>query len=113
MRKSMLSKLMLIGAVAALAAMTTSCSKLQARDHLNKGVQAFTNAQYPDAVEHFKEAVTLDPGFSAARLYLATAYMQQWIPGTDTPPNNRMAVAAMENFKKVLEQEPANTVAIA
>jgi tetratricopeptide (TPR) repeat protein len=104
---------LLILAVAALAVFGTSCNKLKARDQLNKGVQDFTAAQYDSAVDHFKEAVTLDPGFSAARLYLATAYMQQWIPGTDTPPNNRMAVAAMENFKKVLEQEPANTVAIA
>src|SRR5450432_2571493 len=113
MRKSMLNKLMLIGAVAALAAMTTSCSKLQARDHLNKGVQAFTNAQYPDAVEHFKAAVELDPGFSAARLYLATAYMQQYIPGAESPDNVKMAQAAFDNFQKVLEQEPKNTIAIA
>jgi tetratricopeptide (TPR) repeat protein len=109
----MLNKLMLIGAVAALAAMTTSCSKLQARDHLNKGVQAFTNAQYPDAVEHFKAAVELDPGFSAARLYLATAYMQQYIPGAESPDNMKMAQAAFDNFQKVLEQEPKNTIAIA
>ena len=106
-------KVMLILAVAALAALSISCNQLKARDQLNKGVQAFTNAQYPEAVEHFKTAVELDPGFAAARLYLATAYMQQYIPGADSPENNKMAVAAFDNFKKVLEQEPKNTVAIA
>ena len=106
-------KVMLVLAVAALAVLGTSCNQLKARDQLNKGVQAFNAAQYPEAVEHFKTAVELDPGFSAARLYLATAYMQQYIPGADSPENNKMAVAAFDNFKKVLEQEPKNTVAIA
>ena len=93
-------KVMLVLAVAALAVLGTSCNKLKARDQLNKGVQAFTAAQYPEAVERFKTAVELDPGFSAARLYLATAYMQQYIPGADSPENNKMAMAAFDNFKK-------------
>ncbi len=59
----------------------TGCEKLRARDHLNKGVQAFKTAKYTQAVDHFKEAVQLDPEFATARLYLATAYMSQYIPG--------------------------------
>jgi tetratricopeptide (TPR) repeat protein len=106
-------KVMLVLAVAALAVLGTSCNQLKARDQLNKGVQAFTAAQYPEAVERFKNAVELDPGFSAARLYLATAYMQQYIPGSDSPENVKMAEAAFDNFKKVLEQEPKNAIAIA
>jgi Tfp pilus assembly protein PilF len=106
-------KAMLILAVAALAVLATSCNQLRARDQLNKGVQAFTNAQYPEAVERFKTACELDPGFAAARLYLATAYMQQYIPGADSPENNKMAQAAQDNFMKVLEQEPKNSLAMA
>ncbi|MBS1859312.1 MAG: hypothetical protein JST11_28320, partial [Acidobacteria bacterium] len=90
-----------------------SCNQLRARDQLNQGVRAFTAAQYPEAVEHFKSACDLDPGFSAARLYLATAYMQQYIPGVDSPDNNKMAQGAFDNFKKVLDVEPKNTIAIA
>ena len=55
-------KVMLVLAVAALAVLSMSCNQLKARDQLNKGVQAFTAAQYPEAVEHFKTAVELDPG---------------------------------------------------
>lgn len=106
-------KLAWILAVAALAVMATSCKKLQSRDQLNKGVQAFTNAQYPEAVERFKTAVELDPNFPTARLYLATAYMQQYVPGADSPENNRMAEEAFRQFKLVLEQSPRDTVAIA
>ena len=102
----------LIVAVTALALMAASCTKLQSRDQLNKGVQAFKNAQYPEAVEHFKTAVELDPNFPVARLYLATAYMQQYIPGADSPENNQMAQAAHDQFMKVLEQSPKDKVAI-
>ena len=77
-------KFALILAVAALAALGTSCTQLRARDQINKGVAAFKGAQYPEAVEHFKTAVELDPNFITARLYLATAYMQQYFPGSET-----------------------------
>ena len=107
MRKTILAL-----AIAALA-LGTSCNKLQSRDHLNKGVQAFTAAQYPEAVEHFKTAVELDPNFPTARLYLATAYMQQYIPGADSPENMKMASEAFNQFQKVLEQDPKDSVAIA
>jgi tetratricopeptide (TPR) repeat protein len=106
-------KLTLILAAAACLVLSSGCAKLQSRDHLNKGVQAFTAAQYPQAVEHFKTAVDLDPNFPTARLYLATAYMQQYIPGADSPENNKMSQEAFNQFQKVLDQDPKNTVAIA
>jgi tetratricopeptide (TPR) repeat protein len=100
-------------AVAALTLLASGCQKLKARDELNKGVQAFKSAQYPQAVEKFKSAVELDPGFSTARLYLATAYMQQYIPGADSPDNMQMADAAKSQFEQVLAAEPKNELAIA
>src|SRR5271157_4359444 len=106
-------KMALILGVAALAVLSVSCNQLKSRDQLNQGVQAFKNAQYPEAVEHFKTAVELDPNFPTARLYLATAYMQQYIPGAESPENTQMARAAYDQFMKVLEQDPKNNVAIA
>jgi tetratricopeptide (TPR) repeat protein len=106
-------KVLVVLALAAITVFATSCEKLKARDELNKGVQAFKNAQYPAAVEKFKSAVELDPSFDTARLYLATAYMQQYIPGADSPENVQMATAAREQFQKVLDKDPKNTLAIA
>jgi tetratricopeptide (TPR) repeat protein len=85
---------------------TVGCNKLRARDQLNKGVQAYKNAKYEDAIEHFKNAVQLDPSLVNARLYLATAYMGQYIPGADSPDNNRYAEEAIATFKDVLAQNP-------
>lgn len=99
-------------AVVVLSGSLTGCRKLEARDDLNKGVAAFKNARYPDAVLFFTKAVELDPTFVTARLYLATAYSNQYIPGADSPENVEMAKNAMENFQKVLDAEPKNATAI-
>src|SRR5271165_1915102 len=82
------------------------CSKLRARDQLNKGVRSYKNAKYEDAIEHFKNAVALDPRLINARLYLATAYAQQYIPGADSAENNRYAEQAIDVFKQVLDLHP-------
>lgn len=84
-----------------------------ARNWLNQGVAAFRTAQYPAAVEAFQKALQLDPNFKTARLYLATAYMQQFIPGVTSPENEAVAAKALENFNWVLDLDPSNTVAIA
>lgn len=94
-----------IAAVAALALLAAGCTQLRSRDQINKGVSAFKSAQFPQAVEHFKSAVELEPEFSTARLYLATAYMQQYVPGSEDPQNVKMADQALAEFKKVLEKD--------
>jgi Tfp pilus assembly protein PilF len=105
--------ILLAASVAALSVLASGCQKLKARDNLNKGVQAYKNAQYPQAVEFFKTAVELDPEFPTARLYLATAYVSQYIPGAESEENMQMARAAHEQFNLVLEKDPKNEVAIA
>ena len=102
-----------VGIAGLLMLVATGCDKLKSRDQLNKGVKAFKNAKYADAVEHFKEAIALDPTNPNARLYLATAYMSQWIPGAESPENLEMANKAKDEFMKVLDQDPTNTTALA
>lgn len=84
----------------------------ESRNQLNQGVQAFRSGNYAEAVQGFQRAVDLDPSFVIARLYLATAYMQQYIPGADSPENNQMATRAQEAFLQVLAVEPNNAVAM-
>ncbi|HVP51002.1 MAG TPA: tetratricopeptide repeat protein [Terriglobales bacterium] len=84
------------------------CNKLKARDQLNKGVQSYKNARYEDAIAHFQKAVALDPKLLNARLYLATAYAQRYVPGADTPENNQIGQQAIDEYKKVLQVDPRN-----
>src|SRR5436190_8790954 len=95
-----------------LAAGLSGCSKLKARDLLNKGVAAFKNAQYDTAIEYFKQAKQLDPGLMNARLYLATAYATQYIPGAPSEQNVRLGNAAVDEFREVLQIDPNNLSAI-
>ncbi len=89
-------------------AFTAGCDKLKARDQLNKGVASYKNAKYEQAIDHFQQAVSLDPTLENARLYLATAYAQQYIPGVDSPDNNRMGEQAVDAYKAVLDKDPNN-----
>ena len=108
-----ISKWAVITAAAAFVFLGTSCAKLKSRDEMNKGVQAYKNAKYVDAVNHFKSAVELDPTNQNAQLYLATSYMTQWVPGADSPENNRAQKAAKQEFLKVLDKDPQNKIALA
>jgi tetratricopeptide (TPR) repeat protein len=90
----------------------SGCSKLKARDLLNKGVAAYKNAQYDTAIEDFKEAKDLDPQLMNARLYLATAYASQYIPGAPSEQNVRLGNQAVTEFKDVLSIDDKNLSAI-
>ncbi len=90
----------------------SGCGKLRARDLLNKGVAAFKNAQFDAAVEDFKQAKELDPSLTNARLYLATAYASQYIPGAPSEENINHGKEAVAEYQGVLETDPNNLSAI-
>jgi tetratricopeptide (TPR) repeat protein len=106
-------RFVLLGALMLLLATTSGCRRLRARDQLNKGVEAYRNAQFQAAILHFKEAVSLDSTLLNARLYLATAFYQQYIPGGESPENLKIAQQAIDAFEDVLKVDPNNTTAIA
>jgi len=106
-----LKSLAIISCVLIAAMSFAGCSfysKLRARDQLNKGVQAFGENEYAKATEFFVKAVELDPEFEVARMYLATAYTQQFVPGSPDPKSNEMAQAAIRTFKEVFDSNPEN-----
>jgi tetratricopeptide (TPR) repeat protein len=103
--------MILLFAVAATFAVS-GCAKLKARDDLNKGVNAFTAAQFDTAIEYFKQAKQLDPTLMNARLFLARAYAQQYIPGAPSDQNKRYAEQAIQEWKEVLQMDPNNLNAI-
>jgi tetratricopeptide (TPR) repeat protein len=108
-----LYKLAPLMGVLILVAAFTGCNKLKARNHLNMGVAAFRNAQFQVAIDHFQEAVRLDPSLLNARLYLATAYAQQYVPGGESEENTKMGQEAIKAFENVLSIDPGNTTALA
>lgn len=110
MRKSICLALPL---VAAIVFFSSGCAKLESRDAMNKGVQAYRNNKYAQAVKEFQRAVQLDPSNQNAQLYLATSYMIQWVPGADTPDNKKNYHMAQQEFQRVLSKDPKNELALA
>ena len=76
---------------------------------LNLGVQAYKQAKYEEATEHFEKAVAQDPANIKPRLYLATAYAEQYIPGVDQPDNNELAQRAIAQYQQVVDLDPSKT----
>lgn len=97
--------------VAALVTVS-GCDKLRARDKLNKGVQAYKGGQTDQAIEDFKQATQYDPDLLNARLYLATAYSAQYVPGAPSEENKRNGLQAQQEFMTILQNHPENLSAI-
>jgi tetratricopeptide (TPR) repeat protein len=105
-------KILAVAGAAWLVLTAAGCDRLRARDQLNKGVAAYKNARYEQAIENFKNAVALDDSLKNAKLYLATAYAQQYIPGVDSPENLQNATSAIDQYKSVLQQDSKNVNSI-
>jgi tetratricopeptide (TPR) repeat protein len=93
-------------ALAGMVISMSGCSQLEARDQLNKGVDAYKNAHYDEAIEHFQKATELDPSLPMAKTYLATALSQNVVPQMDTPENLKTAHQAIQIFQEVLQEKP-------
>jgi len=100
-------RLLALAAVGLALFSSVGCDKLKARDQLNKGVKAYKDNHYEQAIDHFQNAIRLDPALINARMYLATAYVSQYIPGVDSPDNLRTAQQAIEEYQKVIDANPS------
>lgn len=98
---------MTLAAVALALFSSVGCDKLKARDQLNKGVKSYKDNHYEEAINHFQKAVELDPNLINARMYLATAFVSQYIPGVDSPDNLQTAQQAIDEYKKVIDANPS------
>jgi tetratricopeptide (TPR) repeat protein len=77
---------------------------LRARDYSNKGVKQFGDQKFGAAAQFFEKALEEDPSFEIARLYLATSYMSQYVPGSTDPKSEKMALKAIDTFKDIAEK---------
>ncbi len=100
-------RLLTLAAVVLALLSSVGCDKLKARDQLNKGVKAYKDNHYEQAIDHFQQAVKLDPALIVARMYLATAYVSQYIPGVDDADNLRTAQQAIDEYQRVIDANPS------
>ncbi len=86
---------------------------LSSKDWIDRGVAAYKSLKYADAQAAFEKAVALEPKNLTAHLYLATAHMNQWVPGVSSPDELAHYQKAKAEFLRVLELDPDNQTALA
>jgi len=91
----------------AIADCTASAQTAAATDEMRAGVIAYKFSDYAGAAKHFQAALDIDPDFTQARLFLATAYAQQYVSGDESDANKAMAQQAIDQFKIVLADDPS------
>ena len=106
----MIRKFVSVSFLAVLLLATVSCQKLQARDNLVKGIKAFKESKYEQAVQYFDTARQQDPDLANAELYLATSYAQLFSADQSNEENARKAIAT---FESVLNKDPKSASAVA
>jgi tetratricopeptide (TPR) repeat protein len=89
-----------------LAGSLLFAQETSAKNEIAAGVLAYQFSNYQKAVEHFQAALKLDPSSTEARVLLANACAQQYIPGDESAANVEMATGAIDGFKAVLKDEP-------
>src|SRR6185312_12945876 len=107
------ARILALGVVLTGMALSLSgCQHLEARDQLNKGVDAYKSAHYEEAIGHFQRATELDPTLSMAKTYLATALAQNIVPGETSPENLKTADQAIAIYSEVLAKNPSDVNSI-
>jgi len=79
---------------------------------LDNGIDAYRSGDFRKAIEAFQVAIDFDPSDVRAHLYLASANMILYVPGSASPENSAHAATARAEFKRVLELNPGNPNAL-
>jgi len=100
-----------LSALAICAVMTSSLAltaRAQSAAHvlMKQAEAAYNRGNYQEAIQHFENAVRLEPGNVKARLLLANALLQQYSPNTDAA--SPLVAGAREQYREVLRRDPGN-----
>jgi TonB family protein len=104
-----------LGALALCAVIASSLAltaRAQGAAHtlLKQGEAAYNRGDYKDAAEQFESAVKVEPANLKAKLLLANALLQQYVPGPAA--DNAIATRARQQFLDVLALESGNLQAL-
>ncbi len=106
-----LSRIMTLGIFALLVSLSTGCglvNRIRAKNALNEGAKAYRAGDYKGAEEKFRESYALDDTQKNAPTLIARAIMQQYKPGVEKTENVQKALSALEEYQKILANDPNN-----
>lgn len=85
------------------------CAKLQARQAFKDGNKAYTEENYKKAIESYETAVKYAPDMAEAYFYLGSSHQALYRPGRETDENKQHLELAIQNFKRSIEVNKADT----
>ena len=80
-------------------------NRIRAKNALNEGAQAYRQGRFAEAQEKFELALQLDPEQKNAPTFIARSIQQQYRPGVDTDENKAKAHAAVDAYKRVIDNQ--------
>src|SRR5436190_298632 len=95
--------------LAVLVATTSGCgviNRIRAKNQLNEAARAYREAHFGEAEQHARRALELDPANKTAPLFIARIVHRQYKRGVNTPENLAKAKDAIDEYKKLLQNDP-------
>lgn len=86
----------------------TLVGKVRAKNELNEAAKSYKEGHFEEAEQHAKRALTFDPDNRTALIFVARIVHQQYKPGVDAPDNIQRGRDAIEDYKRVLQNDPNN-----
>ena len=114
------ARLMLAAGLGALAVCVVAASSLAisaraqsaAQPEMKLAGQAYNTGDFAGAVSHFEKAVSLDPGNTNARLFLANAYVRQYRANSRAEGAAELLNKAREQYREAATRDPRNVPAM-
>jgi tetratricopeptide (TPR) repeat protein len=111
MPKMKLSQTRFAIALALLVITSSGCgviNRIRSKNQLNEAARAYREAHFDEAEQHSRRALELDPNNKTAPLFIARIVHREYRPGINTPENMAKARQAIEEYKRLLQNDPKN-----
>lgn len=97
--------------LAVLVVSSSGCgviNRIRAKNQLNEAARSYREAHFEEAEQHARNALELDPTNKTAPLFIARIVHREYQPGVSTPANIEKANRAIEEYRKILQEDPKN-----
>src|SRR5262252_6651547 len=106
-----LSRTGIVIVLAFLVVSSSGCgviNRIRAKNELNEAAREYRQAHYPEAEQHARRALELDPDNKTAPMFIARIVHRQYRRGINTPDNIAKANEAIAEYLRILEKDPNN-----
>ena len=83
-------------------------NRIRAKNELNEAAHSYREGNFPEAEQHSRKALDLDPENKTALSFIARTIHAQYRPGVQAPENVAKAQEAIQAYQQILAKDPKN-----